>query len=91
MLRRRGSGVAGKRAALIGPKPRRAHVSAAQGTPKLTAAKKNEPDLLAAVERKLDDGTYDRALAELEAQIEQAAAALRRAYEAMKAENTLRS
>lgn len=40
---------------------------------------------------KLMDGHYDRALAAFEAQLEDAAATLRRAYEAMKAENTLRS
>jgi hypothetical protein len=40
---------------------------------------------------KLVDGTYDRQIAEFEAQIEAAAAMLRRAYEAMRAENTLRS
>ena len=40
---------------------------------------------------KLMDGHYDRMLADFEAQLEDAAATLRRAYEAMKAENTLRS
>jgi hypothetical protein len=40
---------------------------------------------------RLADGHYDRVLAEFEARIEEAAATLRRAYEAMKAENTLRS
>lgn len=40
---------------------------------------------------KLMDGHYDRVLAEFEAQLEEAAATLRRALEAMKAENTLRS
>ena len=40
---------------------------------------------------KLMDGHYDRQLAEFEAQLEEAAATLRRAYAAMKAENTLRS
>lgn len=40
---------------------------------------------------KLEDGHYDRLLAEFDAQLEEAAAVLRRAYEAMKAENTLRS
>ena len=57
----------------------------------VAAAKRKDRDLLEVVERKLADGTYDRALAEFEAQIEEAAAALRRAHEAMKAENTLRS
>lgn len=40
---------------------------------------------------KLMDGHYDRMLAEFEAQLDEAAATLRRALEAMKAENTLRS
>ena len=40
---------------------------------------------------KLMDGHYDRMLEDFEAQIEEAAATLRRAYAAMKAENTLRS
>jgi hypothetical protein len=40
---------------------------------------------------KLMDGDYERAIADFEAQIEEAAATLRRAYAAMKAENTLRS
>ena len=40
---------------------------------------------------RLMDGHYDRMLAEFEAQLEDAAATLRRAYAAMKAENTLRS
>lgn len=40
---------------------------------------------------KLMDGHYDRLLAEFEAQLEEAAATLRRTLEAMKAENTLRS
>jgi len=39
---------------------------------------------------KLMDGEYDRAIAEFAARIEDAAT-LRRAYTAMKAENTLRS
>ena len=43
------------------------------------------------VEARLMDGHYDRMLAEFEAQLEEAAATLRRAYAAMKAENTLRS
>lgn len=43
------------------------------------------------VEEKLLDGHYDRMLADFEAQLEDAAATLRRAYAAMKAENTLRS
>jgi hypothetical protein len=40
---------------------------------------------------KLMDGHYDRLLAEFEAQLTEAASALRRTLEAMKAENTLRS
>lgn len=43
------------------------------------------------VEAKLADGHYDRLLADFEKQLEEAAAMLRRAHEAMKAENTLRS
>jgi DNA-nicking Smr family endonuclease len=40
---------------------------------------------------KLEDGDYDRQLDLFRDQLEEAAAVLRRAYEAMKAENTLRS
>jgi len=40
---------------------------------------------------KLESGEYDRQLDLFQAQIDEAAATLRRAYEAMKAENTLRS
>ncbi len=40
---------------------------------------------------KLEDGTYERQLDLFQAQIDEAAAVLRRTYEAMKAENTLRS
>jgi len=40
---------------------------------------------------KLMDGHYDRLLAAFEEQLEEAAAALRRAHAAMRAENTLRS
>ena len=43
------------------------------------------------VVEKLLDGTYDQQLADFEAQLAEAAAMLRRAYEAMRAENTLRS
>ena len=43
------------------------------------------------VVEKLLDGTYDRALESFEAQLEEAAATLRRALAAMKAENTLQS
>jgi hypothetical protein len=55
------------------------------------AAPKPKPIDVESVEAKLMDGHYDRAIAEFEAQIEEAAAVLRRAYAAMKAENTLRS
>jgi hypothetical protein len=40
---------------------------------------------------RLEDGHYDRLLAEFDVQLQAAAAMLRRAHEAMKAENTLRS
>ena len=40
---------------------------------------------------KLEDGTYERQLDLFQDIIDEAAATLRRAYEAMKAENTLRS
>jgi hypothetical protein len=40
---------------------------------------------------KLEDGTYEQQLDLFQAQIDEAAAVLRRAYAAMKAENTLRS
>lgn len=40
---------------------------------------------------KLEDGTYEHQLDLFQAQIDEAAAVLRRTYEAMKAENTLRS
>lgn len=56
----------------------------------MAAAKPKPVDALS-VEEKLLDGHYDRVLAEFEAQLEEAAATLRRAYAAMKAENTLRS
>lgn len=55
------------------------------------AAAKRKRDGLQAVEEKLLDGTYDRALEDFQARIDEAAATLRRAHEAMKAENTLRS
>jgi hypothetical protein len=54
-------------------------------------APKPKPVDAMSVEEKLMDGYYDRMLADFEAQLEDAAATLRRAYEAMKAENTLRS
>ena len=40
---------------------------------------------------KLMDGTYDQQLEDFQRQLDEAAAMLRRAYEAMRAENTLRS
>jgi len=55
------------------------------------AAAKRKPVDVESVEAKLMNGHYDRMLADFEAQLEDAAATLRRAYEAMKAENTLRS
>jgi hypothetical protein len=54
-------------------------------------AAKPKPIDIETVEAKLMDGHYDRVLAEFEEQLEEAAAALRRCYEAMRAENTLRS
>jgi hypothetical protein len=55
------------------------------------AATKQKTAAADQVVERLLDGTYDRKLAEFEAQIEEATAVLRRALEAMKAENTLRS
>jgi hypothetical protein len=55
------------------------------------AAAKLKPVDLDPVIEKLEDGTYERQLDLFQAQIDEAAAVLRRAYEAMKAENTLRS
>lgn len=55
------------------------------------AASNPKPDVMDAVEKKLRDGTYDRALEDFQAQMDEAAATLRRYHEAMKAENTLRS
>jgi hypothetical protein len=46
---------------------------------------------LAEVEAKLVDGHYDRLLEDFQRTLDEAAATLRRAYEAMRAENTLRS
>ncbi|WP_293453068.1 hypothetical protein [Phenylobacterium sp.] len=43
------------------------------------------------VEAKLLDGHYDRLLDDFQQTLDEAAATLRRAYEAMRAENTLRS
>lgn len=55
-------------------------------TRKPTPTPQTDPTL-----ERLMDGHYDRMLADFEAQIEEAAAVLRRALAAMKAENTLRS
>ena len=55
------------------------------------AAAKPKPVDVESVEDKLVNGHYDRMLADFEAQLEEAAASLRRAYAAMKAENTPRS
>jgi len=54
-------------------------------------ATKPKPVDIETVEERLMNGHYDRMLADFEAQLEAAAAELRRAYAAMKAENTLRS
>jgi len=43
------------------------------------------------VEARLVDGHYDRVLAEFQEKLDEATEALRRCYEAMRAENTLRS
>jgi hypothetical protein len=56
----------------------------------MAAAKLKTVDLDPVIE-KLEDGAYERQLDLFQAQIDEAAAVLRRAYEAMKAENTLRS
>jgi hypothetical protein len=55
------------------------------------AAAKRKPADVESVEAKLLDGSYDRMLDAFQAQIDEAAATLRRVYEAMRAENTLRS
>jgi len=55
------------------------------------ALAKRKPADVDPVIQKLEDGTYERQLDLFQAQIDEAAAVLRRAYEAMKAENTLRS
>lgn len=52
---------------------------------------KRKPVALDTVIEKLEDGTYERQLDLFQTQIDDAAAVLRRAHEAMKAENTLRS
>jgi hypothetical protein len=55
------------------------------------ATPRRKPDVEDVVVVRLMDGHYDRALEEFEQQLEEAAAALRRCYAAMRAENTLRS
>ena len=55
------------------------------------AVAKLKPVEIDPVIEKLEDGTYERQLDLFQTQIDEAAAVLRRAYEAMKAENTLRS
>lgn len=50
-----------------------------------------KPVAIDTVIEKLEDGAYERQLDLFQTQIDDAAAVLRRAYEAMKAENTLRS
>ena len=55
------------------------------------AAARSRPDAPASVEARLLDGYYDRVMAEFQEQMDEATAALRRCYEAMRAENTLRS
>lgn len=55
------------------------------------AAAKRKTEATDPVVAKLEDGHYDRELARWQATIEAATAELRRAYAAMKAENTLQS
>ena len=55
------------------------------------AQSKRKRDVVQVVQEKLADGTYDRALEDFQVQIDEAAAVLRRALAAMKAENTPRS
>lgn len=57
----------------------------------MAANAKLRPVEIDPVVEKLENGTYDRQLDLFQAQIDEAAAVLRRAYAAMKAENTLRS
>lgn len=57
----------------------------------MAANAKLKPVEVDLVIEKLEDGTYDHQLDLFQAQIDEAAATLRRAYAAMKAENTLRS
>ena len=55
------------------------------------AASKRKPDERDTVEARLDDGHYDRLLAEFQVKLDEATTALRRCHAAMRAENTLRS
>ena len=57
----------------------------------MTTSAKRKPTDDTDVVSKLMDGHYDRLLAAFEEQLEETAAALRRAHAAMRAENTLRS
>ena len=57
----------------------------------MAAAKRKTEAATDPVVEKLENGHYDREFARWQAQIDEAAAVLRRAYAAMKAENTLRS
>jgi hypothetical protein len=57
----------------------------------MAANAKLKPVELDPVIEKLEDGTYERQLDLFQDVIDEATATLRRAYEAMKAENTLRS
>ena len=57
----------------------------------MTAAAKRKAHEQDPVVEKLESGEYDRQLDLFQAQLDEATAVLRRAYAAMKAENTLRS
>jgi hypothetical protein len=55
------------------------------------ASPKRKPQVQQTIEAKLDDGHYDRLLAEFQVKLDEAAAALRRCHADMQAANTLRS
>lgn len=57
----------------------------------MASPKRSKSEARDPVVAKLEDGDYDRMLAEFDAQLQAAAAILRQAHAAMKAENTLRS
>ena len=57
----------------------------------MAANAKLKPVEIDPVIEKLENGAYEQQLDLFQAQIDEAASVLRRAYEAMKAENTLRS